>query len=628
MRVTKVRHVLAALIFLLHCSLLCGVGHKQRLNQRTDEDVGEAIIDGNDGSKRRGGHKQRRLLVDSDTADCRDLSDLPFNRALVRDWAKGSLSTKQVQQYAMDAMEQGANGLDRFARMGNNGRNPQDLFKAMRSTLGIPAGAPEMDWFEIPTKKSMVTPHPFLLPHRFFSAFYSGRGKRDWTKHITGPKHACSEFWDSIRVTSFVSQHPNLAESTWQYTVPLGMHADAGAFSKQDSIYVFSFNSLVGRGSTHQKRFIFTVVKKSLMLPNTMDEILRIFAWSCNVLLSGVTPHENPYGKAVAGGGQALAGPWRAALCQVRGDWAFFKECFNFPQWNSAVMMCFCCRASSTIPNLAWTNFSPSAGWRDTIWTHDAYLAYLLAQGLPVPILLSLVIGLRLESVMIDVLHTVDLGIAAHIIGNILFIYGVLRGVFGGGTYAERAEALGKALSSWYKRTKCASRMQGALTVERLRASGDWPKLKAKAAAVRHLAKFALFVVEEHADGTDHDNLVRDVAGLLVTFYNILESESQFMSESARTLMPKIGQALAAKYDKLAKLALHQGSRLWKLTPKLHLFEHLAEMQSVEFGNPRWWWTYADEDLVGLIIDIAEGCHPNTMPVSVLFKWLHSMFVD
>ena len=27
--------------------------------------------------------------------------------------------------------------------------------------------------------------------------------------------------------------------------------------------------------------------------------------------------------------------PFRAALCEVRGDWKFYKECFNFPAWKT-----------------------------------------------------------------------------------------------------------------------------------------------------------------------------------------------------------------------------------------------------------------------------------------------------
>ena len=611
------------------CSLVSSVGHKQRLKQlqaeQTVDDHEETL------PTKHGRHKQRRVEAEqtaatSSSSSSNSANTLPFNNDLVNDWASGKLISKQVQRCARHALEQGASGLFDFAKMGNSGENPQNIFRAMRSMLGLPKGAPEMDWYEIPTVKNNRTPHPFLIPHRFFSAFFTGRSNADWAKHMAGAKNACWEFWNSMKDTDFVTHHPNLPEHSWRYTIPCGFHADAGSFSHQDSIYVFSFNSLVGRGSTHQKRFIFTVLRKSEMLGNTMDEVLRIFAWSCNVLLGGETPHVGPFGRAVEGGGQPLAGPWRASLCQVRGDWAFYKECFNFPQWNAAVSMCFCCRASSTIRALSWTNFSPLAGWRDTIWTHEAYLAHLYAEGLPVPILLALAIGLRLESIMVDVLHTIDLGIAAHIVGNIMFIYGALRGVFGGGTFKERVSELSKVLSAWYKRTKCPSRLQGSLTLERIRAKGDWPKLKAKAAAVRHLARFVLWVVEEHGDGSPYDALVLNVAGLLVAFYDILESESQFLSAAAKENLPKIGQKLADSYARLAKLSFDSGNRLWKLSPKLHLAEHLMEWQAVLYGNPRWYWTYADEDLVGMMADIAEACHPSTLPFSVLFKWLHSTF--
>ena len=624
----KLGHVLCLIL----PALLSSVGHKQRLLQqrKASEDTAAHALELLEGDGRRGGgHKQRRThLEDTAATSSSSAADLPFNRDLVKDWATGHLTSKQVQRYALHAMQQGADGLDNFARMGNFGENPQNVFRAMRTVLGLPKGAPKMDWYEIPITKSNRTPHPFLLPRRFFASFYVGRSSADWAKHITGGANACYQFWDSIKDTSIVSMHPDLAENTWKRTVPIGMHADAGAFSKQDSIYVFSFNSLVGRGSTHQKRFIFTVIKKSSMLPNTMTEVLRIFAWSCNVLLKGVTPCRNPFGQHLEGDGLPLAGPWRAALVQVRGDWAFYKECFNFPQWNSATMMCFCCRASSTIRNLSWTNFTPLAAWRDTLWTHEAYMTYLLAQGLTIPILLQLVIGFRLESIMIDVLHTVDLGVAAHIIGNVLFIFGVLRAVFGGRNYEQRVGALSNALDNWYKRTKCDSRLRGKLSLERLRPSGDWPKLKGKAAAIRKLARFALEVAETYAENTAEDKLIIDVIGLLVAFYEIMDSESQFLSKAAKVNLPKIGQKLAETFGRLAKIAVDAGNRLWKLSPKLHLFEHLLEHQAINSGNPRWYWTYADEDLVGLMIDIAEGCHANTMPFSVLFKWLHSTFDD
>ena len=335
-------------VVLLLLSQIDGVGHKQRqqLNKRLASELADDLSDrcSDAASKKlKGGHKQRSrsAAASSSSAATAQNVDLPFSRNLIKDWAAGRITCEQVQRYALTAEQQGANGVGELASMGAGGKHQSNIFRAMRNFLGIPAGAPGITFFEIPTTQGTRTPHPFLLPHEFFSSFFSGRSALDWEMHVTGPKGACSQFWDSIKDTEFVKRHPDLPKKTWKHTVPLGFHADAGAFSKQDSVYVFSFNSLVGRGTTHQKRFVFTVIKKSLMLDNTMDEILCLFAWSCNTLLTGQTPSLGLRGNELSSGGKPLAGPWRAALCQVRGDWAFFKECFNFPQWNGAVRMCF-----------------------------------------------------------------------------------------------------------------------------------------------------------------------------------------------------------------------------------------------------------------------------------------------
>ena len=104
---------------------------------------------------------------------------------------------------------------------------------------------------------------------------------------------------------------------------------------------------------------------------------------------------------------------------------------------------------------------------------------YIRARGIPT--LFTVVLGFKLSCVTIDVLHCVDLGIASPIIGNTFFILVVLRACLGGGTYAERMQRLHNRLKSWSQRTKCSYRVQGKLSLERIRATAsEWPKLKAK----------------------------------------------------------------------------------------------------------------------------------------------------
>ena len=65
-----------------------------------------------------------------------------------------------------------------------------------------------------------------------------------------------------------------------------------------------------------------------------------------------------------------------------------------------------------------------------------------------------------------------------------------------------------------------------------------------------------------------------------------------------------------------------KGVRLYKMSPLVHLCLHLCEWQAVELGNTRFYWVYADEDLVGLLIEVGRSCHPATVAVTALIKWL------
>ena len=263
-------------------------------------------------------------------------------------------------------------------------------------------------------------------------------------------------------------------------------------------------------------------------------------------------------------------------------------------------------------------------------------MAFLRERGLPVPQLFRRrggVLGLRLDNVLIDILHTVDQGLGSNVIGNIVWYFAVIMGVFGAGTYAQKIQACGEDMKLWYKKRKLSSRLQGKLTLERIRTSGSWPKLKAKAAATRHLAHYALDLCVRFGQVNSldaftalHDSLAQGVCQHLVEFYVILNEESMFLSRLARERLVTIGNELTAMYSKLARISFDRGLKLWKVTPKMHLFLHLVLEQAWAFGNPRFWWTYGDEDLVGTMIGIADSVHTSTIAISVMSKWLWCVF--
>ena len=545
---------------------------------------------------------------------------LPLNHRLRRDWAIGKINSRQVQEYAFNAELQGATGLTRMAHAGACGKHPGNIHLALVRLFGRPAGSPDIRWSTIPTKSSPRKPLPFLYPHDFFAQMYHER-PRSWQRYLRGLEGATGQFWKGMEKTKFVQLHPVLDPSMYTKTIPIGMHGDAGGFTEHESLIVISWNSLLATGTTRSKRFLFTVLPKKECTKGTLDAIFKVFAWSVNIMLTGQNAMKDWEGNPLPGKSGKLAGGWRACLTSCRGDWAWYCEIFGFPKWNENERMCWMCLASSTIKDLMFTDCSRRAGRRTTNFTHESYLAFLARRNLEPTVLLILVLGFRLECILVDVLHAADLGMTAHIIGNV-FWETILNRSWGGPNQETNVACLEKDFESWYKETKCQNKIQGSLTKERIRPDGEFPKFKAKGAATRHLAEYALHLCQKFSTGSTHDKIKLALCENLVRFYKIMADAGQFLDPLECQEFAQVGQNLSKMSSILSAEAHANKERLWKYSPKHHLIEHCTGHQAATFGNPRYHWCYADEDLVGLMVEVAENCHTRTVAEMVLVKWL------
>ena len=206
----------------------------------------------------------------------------PFTRDLRHRWAKGELSSAAVQSLAHNAQLQGAQNLERLSAIGTHGLHAQNLFRDLVRLFGRPEGAPPIEWIELPLKGSRRKPHPIIWPHNWFQTLPSSRPDI-WRHRITGAEHAAHQFWESISASQFVTRHPHLPRDSWHRIVSIGFHGDGGGVNKHDSLHTFNWNSLLATGRTVQTHFLFTVVEKSDMVADTLDALMKAFAWSCNV---------------------------------------------------------------------------------------------------------------------------------------------------------------------------------------------------------------------------------------------------------------------------------------------------------------------------------------------------------
>ena len=540
----------------------------------------------------------RRRLGEASSSFGLSGTSAPLLQTLRRDWGQGKLSAKQVVDYMKSAEQQGAEGLPRVSSM----NHPQNLHRSLVAAFGKPKGSPDFVWVELPTTKGVMS-HPFLLPHMWFAELHSS-SSQSW-EDLLGERGAIPFFWRKMAESPFLRHHPHLAKANLKFTVPLGLHGDAGAFSNNDSLYVFSWNSLVHQGTTRDTRRVITLIKKFLMTEGTLDVIAKVSA----VHHALDAPSFGPSASRAKEELEELK-----VKAEPRSEDEILKD----------KVSTFMKEAGSTcaVFRTMLSNHALDAPWRATRRTHEKFLAGLAAKGKDVAPMFKHTTGLRLECVMIDVLHTADLGVTAHILGNILWECVVAK-VWGEATQDANVAECMKAIEQFYKHNKTTSKLQGKLTVDRLRTTGGWPKLKSKAAAARHLVPFAVGLARLHLD---ERRLA--LCRLLERFYVILNHEGQFLSDHAKVELPRLGLRLCVLFSQLASEAAMSRQKLWKTSPKLHLFQHVCEWQSIESGNPRFYWCYADEDLVGQLIEVAEACHAKTMAVTAMYKWLTLVFAS
>ena len=189
------------------------------------------------GVQRRGGIRRRAQEGQETHAD---QPAKPLTDALKRQWAAGELSSRQVQELALTAGQQGAHSMERLGAAGKSGENPQHLQRALLSIFGRPAGAPPFTWVQVPlliNKKERLVPQPMLLPHLYFQSLFHHRHEL-WKATVEGVDAAGAlRFWQNMRETAFVKQHPHLAEANWSAAIPFWdcMGAEAASISMSRS---------------------------------------------------------------------------------------------------------------------------------------------------------------------------------------------------------------------------------------------------------------------------------------------------------------------------------------------------------------------------------------------------------
>lgn len=359
-------------------------------------------------------------------------------------------------------------------------------------------------------------------------------------------------------------------------------------FDRSESLEVLTMN-IPGVSTAKELRVPVTVINKKFVVKAlTFDSIFSVLAWSFSVLASGVMPSHDHLGVPFTGKRAKYAGKFvlRSVLCEFRGDWAWYKQCFRFPQHNENRGICW--RCSCTPSEIR--QVGSDARWRSQKLTHWQLLQRMFEQGLP-PSPLFGAPCFRSSAVLIDWLHAADQGILLHFLAS---LFKHMLGKLVGSNAKEQCKSLWLELQLYYRANPCSSRLDN-LTLSMLGKSGKPPKLRARAAEARFLMPFAVELARRYLSPANafEDTMLNCTLQLNGCYNNL--SAAAFSAQSLREHSRKF----AILYVAMETLACDK--QKWHVTPKLHLFQELCE----ETGTcPSLTWTYRDEDMGGTMMQL------------------------
>ena len=162
---------------------------------------------------------------------------------------------------------------------------------------------------------------------------------------------------------------------------------------------------------------------------------------------------------------------------------------------------------------------------------------------------------------------------------------------------------LWKLIRTLYAQQKTPNRLQDltpAMIIKKKKASK--PKLRAKAAQMRHLIPIVVEIARLfHAHmNSEYSQAIYDLVSRLLDFYVAIGMDEEFDSKTFADII----QDFCLIYKALSVCT--EGCQCWYLKPKLHMMQELA-FESYDSGNPANYWTYKDEDFVGLIASFGNS---------------------
>ena len=526
-------------------------------------------------------------------------ADDDMRRLMEDSLLKNQISTTTFREFVQKAKRCKIKGISKLAKIKEGKHLKRDVFRAILKHRRVEV---PMWYVDLPLQGGSAK-IPFILPHLIIKkveSFSLG------LKPLMFNPSAASSSSGSVELSLFnrvkaTAADLGLAPETAESVIGLGLHGDGTPYGKKDSLEVLSLN--FSFCEEHRKlRIPLIALPQRHMTAETWNVVLETIAWSFKILAHGRVfegpGFSDPLNKKALGFAPAGTLVPRSFLVQLRADWAFLKICYKLPQHNENIGICHLCRATPQ----NWMEFDDDATWRSQRFTvADSFHKHQQEKKIK-PCPLWQIPGVSCALIDLDWLHAADLGVAADIAGN---VFEAVLPHMAGTNNSQRVDKLRSELEDWYKSENISEKID-RLKLESWRTSTDSgkagaPKLKAKAAAIRHLVPFLHHIARKtFLDPDDqYGQAIVALTSNLSDAYDCLNNWNQ------AKLATSVRKTLKL-YKSLRQHALRQDdqTKKWHLKPKCHVWLEMAEYESVTKGNPKHSWCYKDEDFGGYLVKV------------------------
>lgn len=107
----------------------------------------------------------------------------------------------------------------------------------------------------------------------------------------------------------------------------------------------------------------------------------------------------------------------------------------------------------------------------------------------------------------------------------------------------------------------------------------------------------------------------------LVAWDLVCRRNGRFFPAAEAEEIASLTEQILCYFNALADHCMKIGRKLWNFLPKMHMFTHMG-YDMAKKANPRRVHCYSDEDLVGKMKAICRRCHPKSLQVRAIGRYL------